>query len=76
MTVRGAVDVKKTAETWLKQAQNVGKEYFIRSLKSHREEMSKGGTYSGVHAETYKLMSQHPWGQEYLKIEQIKQHPS
>ena len=72
MTVRGAVDVKKTAETWVKQAQNVGREYFIRSMKTHREEMAKDGIYSGVHAETYKLMSLHPWGQEYLKIEQIK----
>lgn len=71
MTVRG-IDTKKTAEEWLKQAQRIGRDYFIRSMKSHREEMSKGGTYSGIHAETYKLMSRHPWGQEYLKIEQIK----
>ena len=71
MSVRG-VDVSKTAESWLKQAQNVGRDYFVRAMKSHREEMSKGGTYSGIHAETYKLMSKHPWGQEYLKIEQYK----
>jgi len=71
MTVRG-VDVQKTANAWFKQAQHVGREYFIRALKLHREEMSKGGTYSGIHAETYKLMSKHPWGQEYLKIESIK----
>ncbi len=71
MSVRG-VDVNKTAEAWLKQAQNVGREYFIRSMKVHREEMASGGTYSGIHAQTYKLMSQHPWGQEYLKIEQTK----
>jgi hypothetical protein len=71
MSVRG-VDVKKTAQAWLKQAEHVGREYFIRALKSHREEMKAGGTYAGVHAETYKLMSRHPWGQEYLKIESIK----
>jgi len=71
MTVRG-VDVQKTANAWFKQAQHVGREYFIRALKLHREEMSKGGTYSGIHAETYKLMCKHPWGQEYLKIESIK----
>lgn len=71
MTVRG-VDVKKTSEAWLKQAQNVGRQYFVRALKSHREEMSKGGTYSAIHAETYKLMCKHPWGEEYLKIERLK----
>lgn len=71
MSVRG-VDVKKTAEAWARQAQNVGRDYFIRALKSHREEMKAGGTYAGIHAETYKLMSRHPWGQEYLKIESIK----
>ena len=71
MTVRG-IDVQKTAEAWFKQAQHVGREYFIKALKSHREEMAKGGTYSGIHAETYKLMSRHPWGQEYLKIESVK----
>jgi hypothetical protein len=71
MSVRG-IDAKKTAEAWFKQAQNVGREYFIRALKSHREEMKKSGEYSGIHAQTYKLMSNHPWGQEYLKIEQIK----
>jgi len=71
MTVRG-IDVQKTADAWFKQAQHVGREYFIRALKSHREEMAKGGTYSGIHAETYKLMSRHPWGQEYLKIESVK----
>jgi hypothetical protein len=71
VTVRG-IDVKKTSEEWLKQAQRIGKEYFIRSMKSHREEMAKSGPYSGLHAETYKLMSVHPWGQEYLKIERIK----
>lgn len=75
MTVRG-VDVKKTAEAWMRQAQNVGREYFVRALKSHREEMVKGGTYSAIHAETYKLMSRHPWGLEYLKIESIKQRPT
>ena len=71
MTVRG-IDVQKTADAWFKQAQHVGRDYFIRALKSHREEMAKGGTYSGIHAETYKLMSRHPWGQEYLKIESVK----
>jgi hypothetical protein len=71
MTVRG-IDVNKTAEAWFKQAQHVGREYFIRAMKSHREEMANGGTYSGIHAETYKLMSRHPWGQEYLKIESLK----
>lgn len=71
MPVRG-IDTKKTAESWLKQAQAVGKDYFVRSMKSHREEMNKGGEYSGIHAETYKLMVKHPWGQEYLRIEQAK----
>ena len=56
----------------MKQAQNVGRQYFVRALKSHREEMNKGGTYSAIHAETYKLMSKHPWGEEYLKIERLK----
>ena len=71
MPVRG-IDTKKTAESWFKQAQAVGKDYFVRSMKSHREEMNKGGEYSGIHAETYKLMVKHPWGQEYLRIEQAK----
>lgn len=71
MAVRG-IDAKKIAETWFKQAVNVGNEYFVRSMKSHREEMAKGGEYSGIHAETYKLMVKHPWGQEYLRIEQLK----
>ena len=71
MSVRG-IDARKIAEDWVKQAENVGKDYFVRSLKNHKEEMSKGGTYSGIHAETYKLMVRHPWGQEYLKIERIK----
>ena len=71
MSVRG-IDARKIAETWLKQAENVGKDYFVRSMKGHREEMAKGGTYSGIHAETYKFMVRHPWGQEYLKIERIK----
>ena len=71
MSVRG-IDVKKTAESWFKQAQNVGKDYFVRAMKSHREEINAGGEYSGIHAETYKLMAKHPWGQEYLKIEQLK----
>lgn len=71
MSVRG-VDVKKTAQAWLKQAEHVGREYFIRALKGHREEMKANGTYAGLHAETYKLMAKHPWGQEYLKIESIK----
>lgn len=71
MSVRG-IDTKKIAETWFKQSVNVGKEYFVRSMKSHREEMAKGGEYSGIHAETYKLMVKHPWGQEYLRIEQLK----
>ena len=71
MSVRG-IDTKKVAETWFKQAQAVGKDYFVRSLKSHREQMNAGGEYSGIHAETYKLMERHPWGQEYLKIEQLK----
>lgn len=71
MSVRG-IDVKKTAEAWVKQAEHVGREYFIRALKGHREEMKANGTYAGLHAETYKLMAKHPWGQEYLKIESIK----
>jgi hypothetical protein len=71
MTVRG-VDVKKTAQAWVKQAEHVGKSYFVRALKTHRQEMDSGGTYSAIHAETFKLMSRHPWGQEYLKIESIK----
>lgn len=70
MSVRG-VDVKKIAEGWLKMAQT-SKDYFWRSMKVHREEMNGGGQYSGIHAETYKLMCRHPWGQEYLKIEQAK----
>jgi hypothetical protein len=70
MSVRG-IDTKRVAESWFKQAQ-VSKDYFVRSLKSHREQMNAGGEYSGIHAQTYKLMVRHPWGQEYLKIESIE----
>lgn len=70
MSVRG-IDTKKIAEDWLKQSQ-ISKDYFVRSMKSHREQMSAGGDYSGIHALTYKLMVRHPWGQEYLKIESNK----
>lgn len=71
MSVRG-IDSKKISEDWLKQAVSPGKSYFWRSMKSHKEEMNKGGEYSGIHALTYKLMVKHPWGQEYLKIESNK----
>lgn len=70
MSVRG-IDTKKVAEDWFKHAQS-SKDYFVRSMKSHKKEMNAGGDYSGIHALTYKLMVQHPWGQEYLRIESIK----
>lgn len=70
MSVRG-IDARKVVEDWFKMAQS-SKDYFVRSMKCHREEMTKGGMYSGIHAETYKLMVRHPWGQEYLKIESLK----
>lgn len=68
MTVRG-IDAKKIAKDWLRLSVEPGKNYFWRSMKSHKAEMKKGGEYSGIHAETYKLMCKHPWGQEYLKID-------
>ena len=70
MTVRG-IDAKKIAKEWLKQAERVGKSYFWRAMKSHKENMARTDDYpyTGIHAETYKLMVRHPWGQELLKIE-------
>ena len=69
MSVRG-IDSKVVAESWFKMAQS-SKDYFVRSMKCHREEMKAGGKYSGIHALTYKMMERHPWGQEYLKIESL-----
>jgi hypothetical protein len=69
MSVRG-VDAKKIAEDWLKQAEHVGKVYFWRSIDNHKEQMARTDDYpyTGIHAQAYKLMIVHPWGQEYLKI--------
>ena len=71
--VRG-FDVKKTAQAWFKQASNLDKDYFWRCMKSHKENSKPNGDYPycGIHAETYKLMVNHPGGQEYLKIVKLK----
>lgn len=73
MTVRG-IDSKKIAVEWVKQAENVGKDYFWKAMKSHKENMARKDDYpyTGIHAEAYKIMVKHAWGQEYLKIEQLK----
>lgn len=66
--------MKKTAQAWFKQASNLDKDYFWRCMKSHKENSKPNGDYPycGIHAETYKLMVNHPWGQEYLKIVKLK----
>ena len=73
MSVRG-IDAKKIAQDWFKQAERVGKDYFWRCMESHRENMARKDDYpyTGIHAETYKLMVVHPWGQELLKLEKDK----
>ena len=68
------IDPKPIAQDWVKNAERIGKAYFFRSMRSHRENMSRTDDYpyTGIHALDDKTMEQNPWGQELIKYESIK----